>query len=438
MPRLVAQPVGHVVQLGLVRFYLQLATPRTWWEVMEAAFEDEEAGAVELLVFCLALRANPRSRRRLPDVLREWRLRRLAGMQGAGQRSWFDELGQTALAVFRVWRVAAYPMLRGHEDQALTQGMRRRERRAARASGMVVAELPALRDQADAVADDLWQSLVGQDVVLWVDNWYRARYRPDPESPDVSRDVSVMAVLSLSSTTDVPALRTRSRSFGSFPGQSSLLRMVGRIETLDDITKTALHRFVQKVRLLTADPIEASAIRVPLDIRRPNRPRLQWRAMAMSNWRVGSGAELLRCIESVRKIQQHIGQPLPLLVDEKVHYSMMRLLYAPAHWNLDVARWLRHVPVIYGCWHPYKHTLTLVYRLFLPIFAALELRSAPRVGAVFKTARKVAFMEKMVAALLLASHTVRDEIYLARQQARQAPVQRSFFPAVAGKQSVCC
>ena len=426
MPRQLVRPGAQIVHLDLVRLYLRQATPQHWFEVMDAAFEFEEAGAVELLVFCLAVRANRRSRRRLPQVHAAWRLRRLQGLQAAGRRSWFDELGQSALAMFRALRLAAYPMLRGHDDRVLTSSLRRRERRSLRASGVVVAELPVLSAQADVAAGDLWQSLVGQDVVLWIDNWYRARYRPDPENPNVSRDVSVMAVLRLSSTTDVPALRTRSRSFGTFPGQSSLLRMVGRIETIDDLTQAALHRLVQKVRMLTAHPIEAKAIRVPLDVPRPSRPRLQWRALALSKNRVGSGAELLKVLESVRRVQQHIGQPLPLLVDEKVHYSVMRLLYAPAYWGLDVAGWLRQVPVIYGCWHPYKHTLTLVYRWFLPIFMHLEMRAAPRIGTSFKMARKVAFMEKMVAALLLASHTVRDEVHRAQGATRSPSVQGSF------------
>jgi hypothetical protein len=247
-------------------------------------------------------------------------------------------------------------------------------------------------------------------VVVWVDNWYWQRYRPDPADANISLDLSVMAVLPLTTTTDTPALHTRSHTFDPFPGHSSLERMRSRVEVIDSTCRLSLGRLMQKVRQLTANPIEASAIRVPLDIHRPRRRRLQWRALALSQMRVGAAPELIRVLEDVRTLQRHVGRVLPLLVDEKVHYSTMRLLYAPAHWSLDVHGWLRQVPVIYGSWHPYKHTLTLLYRWFLPVFTALELRQPPPVGSTFKASRKVVFMEKMVAGLLLAAHTVRAEV----------------------------
>ena len=41
--------------------------------------------------------------------------------------------------------------------------------------------------------------------------------------------------------------------------------------------------------------------------------------------RVGAGPELLQVLEQVRQVQLQVGQVTPLMVDEKVHYSVMRL-----------------------------------------------------------------------------------------------------------------
>ena len=421
-------PTLHTVQLDLVRLFLREATPVRWWDIMEAAFQFEDGGALELLSFCLSLRANRTTRRRIPAVRREWQHRVLQGTRESDRRSWFDELGQSALAMFRVWRVASYPMLRGHENTTMTTHLRRQHRRNLRGSGIVVAELPTLRDHADDVGTERWQSLIGQDVVLWVDNWYRRRYRPHPDTPDLSRDVTAMAVLPLSTTADAPSQRTRGRSFTTFPGHTTLLRMHARIQPTSDLARYGLADLMRQVQYVTARPVAANAIRVPLDIRRPPRPRLQWQTLALSKLRVGSSTELLKMLQCIRECQQHIGQPLPLLVDEKIHYSVMRLLYSKPNWPWDAATWLKSVPILYGCWHPYKHTLTLMHRAFLPIFTSLELRVAPRLSSPVKSARKVAFLERLVAGLLLASHTIRPEVARAIQSQRSPVTQGNNYP----------
>ena len=337
------------------------------------------------------------------------------------RRDWYAELGQDALAVYRTWRVRAYPMLRGHENRALLEVLPRSHRRRLRSTGAVRAEQATLQSQAATATRSRWHSLPGQDVVVWVDNWYHSRYRPDPESPNVSQDVSVMAVLFLTHPGDAPAVHTRSHTFAQFPGHSSLHALIGRMGTIDTVCQLSLQGLIRKAAALMARPILASAIRVPLDITRPQRVRRQWEPLLMLKQRVGAGPELLRVLEQVRQVQGQVGQVMPLMVDEKVHYSVMRLLYAPAYWGYDGARWLRQVPVLYGCWHPYKHTLTVVYRAFLPIFMALELSAAPRSGSTFRAARKVVFMERMVAALLLAAHTIRGEVEAALQQPAALP-----------------
>ena len=89
-------------------------------------------------------------------------------------------------------------------------------------------------------------------------------------------------------------------------------------------------------------------MRVPLDVRREQRRSLQWRALALSSDRVSAAAELLAVLDDVRAAQAHVGVDVPLLVDEKVHYSVCRLLYSQPFAGWDVAQWLRAVPLLYG------------------------------------------------------------------------------------------
>ena len=73
----------------------------------------------------------------------------------------------------------------------------------------------------------------------------------------------------------------------------------------------------------------------------------------------------------------------------------------------DVRLWLGSMPLLYGIWHPYKYCLLAVYRAFFPLFAVLETTSLES-GRVLNGKRKLLYIEKIVAALLLLRHKVSD------------------------------
>ena len=98
---------------------------------------------------------------------------------------------------------------------------------------------------------------------------------------------------------------------------------------------------------------------------------------------------------------------MPLVVDENIHYRVLKLMYGSATRSFDVALWLGSLPILYGVWHPYKYCLMAVYRMFFPIFALLEVTTA-EAGREIRGHRKILHMEKMVAALLLVRHKVSD------------------------------
>ena len=120
--------------------------------------------------------------------------------------------------------------------------------------------------------------------------------------------------------------------------------------------------------------------------------------------------ELMRVLDDVRDVQRNIGLEMPLLVDEKIHYSVSRLMYSKAYMEYDVHSWLRQVPLLYGVWHPYKQTLHLVYRTFFSVVGVLESTGDPTMGCNVRCQRKVVYMEKIFAALLLGGNALRDQV----------------------------
>ena len=96
---------------------------------------------------------------------------------------------------------------------------------------------------------------------------------------------------------------------------------------------------------------------------------------------------------------------MPLLVDENIHYRLLKLMHGTASATYDVRLWMCSLPVLYGVWHPYKYCVLAVYRAFFPIFALLETTS-PEVGRIVNGRRKVLHIEKLVAALILLRHKI--------------------------------
>ena len=96
-----------------------------------------------------------------------------------------------------------------------------------------------------------------------------------------------------------------------------------------------------------------------------------------------------------------------MVVDENIQYRVLKLIYGQATTRFDVGLWLGDLPVLYGCWHPYKYCLLAVYRMFFPIFALIEVTLAEE-GKEIRGHRKVLHIEKMVAGLLLIRHKVSE------------------------------
>ena len=175
------------------------------------------AGAEEVVRFCLMLRGNPRSRRTFESVRGQWR--QLHGRRNAQPPKWYTDLASHVYGMWRQWRTYGFPTLAKATENRLEESLSRATRRVLKYTGAVQAELPTLEKQAKEASQSLWGDLQGQQLLVWVDNWYCERFGVNPQRPVNSTDLTAMAVLPLSSADDRPADRTRSHSL---PTQSYL------------------------------------------------------------------------------------------------------------------------------------------------------------------------------------------------------------------------
>jgi hypothetical protein len=417
MPRFGNTVDDVLVNMRVLRQYLATTAATTPAEVFNDAFVGEEPAVLDVIVQLLQLRGNRRTRRTLRDVRQEWRRVTSAGFSGE-QARWYVQLERLTFATVQQWRAYAFPVRQQHHHQdTLTHGLSRAQRRMLGFTGAVRVELPTLLSRARDAAAAVWNGLAQEDAIVWVDNWYVERYAPDPMQPCRSLNATAIGVLFLHTTNDQPAARTRSLTLSQFPGHPTVHQLAVAIPFVTDLISDAFVRLCRRAVDVAQVQLLGSMIRVPLDVVRPARSRRQWRGVGLSNQRVGSSLELLGILQDVTELQQQAGRTLPLLVDEKVHYSICRLLYSGAFSGLAGREYLHRIPLLYGVWHPYKHCLTVLYRKFMPVLALLECTGVPAVGSSLRTNRKVVFMEKMAAALLLIPASQRQQVVVAAQRA---------------------
>jgi hypothetical protein len=142
----------------------------------------------------------------------------------------------------------------------------------------------------------------------------------------------------------------------------------------------------------------------------------------LSEWTVSSNDDLLHILEMAGQFQERTSLTMPLMVDENIHYRILRMLYGRPFIGYDVHHHLSSMPLLFGIWHAYKHTLLVVFRVFFPVLGLLEVDGLqPRTGEC-TTQRKVEFLERMYAALILATPTVMPRLDAKVQALRVAQI----------------
>ena len=141
-----------------------------------------------------------------------------------------------------------------------------------------------------------------------------------------------------------------------------------RCYTVASAIRGAMDRLRGFVDALGVGGIWRTDIRAPLDVVRDAAAvGVPWRPLMLSELQVGSQRDLVDVLLFARDaVAPHTRPPLPLVVDENIHYRILRLRYGSAYADTGVAGALAETPPLYGVWHPYKYVVTLVWRAFHP------------------------------------------------------------------------
>ena len=110
--------------------------------------------------------------------------------------------------------------------------------------------------KAGQAATSLWEQCEDQQVVEWVDNFYRRRHGTDPQVDDLSLNISVMTLMT------VPI------NLRPFPGHPPLREVVDSIDSLAATLAGMKAEVMKGIACVTDEPMQAAWIRVPLDIQR--------------------------------------------------------------------------------------------------------------------------------------------------------------------------
>ena len=237
-------------------------------------------------------------------------------------------------------------------------------------------------------------------MALWYDKRVKKNYRLDPLHLDHSINCTAVVVLHL------PALPP-------FPAHVSLIDAVQTIGAPVDALQLRHADLPRRVYALL-DMLQRTFVRVPLDIVRQNLLSLRWQPMMLSQLQCGTKLDHLKLLNTIRHVQQVTRHDLPMCVDMKIHYELLKYLCGQSYisWNFQL-HW-SSLPLIYRVWHPYKHMITMLYRNFMPIICLIErVHTDFKEGGAVHTKVKLLHMEKTIMALCLDAGT-----YLPRFQAK--------------------
>ena len=196
-------------------------------------------------------------------------------------------------------------------------------------------------EQAAAALKAMWSLVLSSCCVLWIDNWYQAQYTTHTDESDRSQNCTAMAVLQL---------KQRSTFWAGHPVIEDL---VARITTVARALQQCERRIPQTLRHMGyADGCvtDTGNVGAPLDVRRDARTVQApvWRPFALSKEKVTSGVGLLNWLHFAKDVAQQTNRVLPLLVDENIHYRILKLLYGTKNRRWNMRAYLRYVAVVHG------------------------------------------------------------------------------------------
>ena len=359
----------------------------------------------EFVPFSLSLRANRNTRPTLKAFRKQLKLMRSRNSTAR----WFGPAAQETYNLYRLMLLRCRP--RSHvfaEDVAVAPS--RKVRRKLARTGLCAPRVPSIATSAANSAAALWKCMKGAVYVLWFDNFYRRHFHPTPHETNTSFNCTAIAV--------APVSRALEFVWG-FPSLPTLQASTAQVANLLTSTQSDL---MSAIRSIGDGDVPLQDIRCPLDIRRTAVHSTPWHPFMLSELQSGTQSDLLALVIAVAEIQDQTERVLPVLVDEKIHYSIMKMLYSSSYHEYDIGHKLCRTPPVFGIWHPYKYTVTVTYRLFFPLMVAFSNGVVP-VGAPVYAFPKLIFMERMFACLFVtaAKYKVRIQQKLTLLRARCHP-----------------
>lgn len=374
-------------------------------EDLWTAFLQYDADATAILEFCAQVRQNRRSR---PSV---GRIRR----GGAKQHS--KLLSQT-WDLYCLLRRRASPFAKIPQTYVNRNRTQSDLRKAIKAGKAHHADQTMVQ-KAHRALTQTWNSTARQQCALWVDNWYSGQRGTQPEG---TNDLSTSALALIKLRQRVPWFR----------GQPSLGDMYLRIRPVSRVLAKTDRGLMGVLHDLGANALRVpwnANLRQPLDVKR-DPATVQppsWKPLTITDEKVGDTVGLVNVLDFTTTLVKHTNNALPLLVDENIHYRILKMLYGnkTTQWRVGVK--LAKVPLVYGVWHAYKFCVTQTFRSFWPLLTYFRFGTlAPKVQVAAYP--KLRVMEKTVCCLLrayrgyerAAGRKVRCCIAQANQGPRQA------------------
>ena len=231
------------------------------------------------------------------------------------------------------------------------------------------------------------------DKGIWFDNLRRYRSGADPHSPDLTLNCTAVAVLH---TTALPA----------YPGLPELAEIEARVPKVAHDIFRSLTALLDCIDVANQG-IQRVSVRAPLDIARKNVRSLNRRPFFLSKLRSGTHKELLQLVVDLSCVEHRTRHCIPLLVDMKIHFALLKLCYGAAYVPWNVPQLLLGFPLVYGVWHSCKYCVELIYTAFLPFIKFLEQGNSLQVGSILPRQVKAIHMEKTLLGLMLATSSNR-------------------------------
>ena len=157
-------------------------------------------------------------------------------------------------------------------------------------------------------------------------------------------------------------------------------------------------------------------IQCPLDTKRTQVSSPQWDPMMMSDFTASATSDLVKILHGTQSVSQRTHHHMPLLVDENIHYRLLKLVCGLSYAKVNVPMFLNRTPVLY----PYKYCTTLCWRRFYVVFIFL-CYGRLFAGKLVPSFPKRMYVERLVVVLVHVAHRWKNSPHQKLRNLRTVP-----------------